>query len=261
MVKKIITWAYTVLIFCFLYAPIAVLMAMSFNESQYNALPFKFSTKWYALLAENTKLIDATVHSLYIAAITGAICVILGTALMLGVIEVRPKIKALINSLVVLPLTIPWLIMGLSLLLLLRALGLERNFVILLIGHVIISLPYAVLVIAARMQDMDRSIQEASYSLGANDWVTFVRITLPIIFPAMLSGGFIAFMISFDNFVISYFLIPTGNTTLPIEIYSSIKFGFTPEINAISTIMLSISLIIILFIAGSMRSSIKSLFK
>lgn len=261
MVKKIFSWVYSFTIFCFLYVPIIVLMAMSFNESQYNALPFKFSNKWYIALAENTKLMEATVNSLYLAAITGVICVILGTTLVLGLIECRPKIKSYINSLVVLPLTIPWIILGLSLLLLLRVLGLDRNFVVLLIGHVVISLPYAVLVIGARMQDMDRSVLEASYSLGANEWVTFIRVTLPMILPAILAGGFLAFMVSFDNFVMSYFLIPTGATTLPIEIHSSIKFGFTPEINAISTIILSISLAIILLIASMMGSTFKNLFK
>lgn len=261
MVKKFLGWLYSFIVFCFLYIPIGVLMAMSFNESQYNALPFKFSSKWYLDLAQNTKLINATVNSLYLATITGIICVILGTTLVLGLMECRPQIKVLINSLVVLPLTIPWIIMGLSLLLFLRAMGLDRNFITLLIGHIVVSLPYAVLVIGARMQDMDKSIQEASYSLGANEWITFIRITLPMMFPAMLAGGFLAFMISFDNFVLSHFLIPTGTATLPIEIYSSIKFGFTPEINAISTIILSISLLIILLVSGMMQSSLKKILK
>lgn len=261
MLKKILSWIYTAAVFIFLYAPIAVLMAMAFNESQYNALPFKFSMRWFEALSQNTKLIDATVNSIYLAAITGVICVVLATALMLGNQETSSKIKALVNSAVVLPLTIPWLIMGLSLLLLLRALGMDRNFVMLLIGHVVISLPYAVLIISARMQDMDKSIEEASYSLGANEWTTFYRIIFPMISPAMLAGGFMAFMVSFDNFVLSYFLIPTGTTTLPIEIYSSIKFGFTPEINAISTIILVLSLTVISIIAAIMGSSLKNLIR
>lgn len=261
MGKKIFNWFYTAAVFVFLYAPIAVLMAMSFNESQYNALPFKFSMRWFEALAQNEKLIDATMNSLYLAAITGVVCIILATALMLGNQEASAKIKALVNSAVVLPLTIPWLIMGLSLLLLLKSLGLDRNFLMLLIGHVIISLPYAVLVISARMQDMDKSVQEASYSLGANEWTTFIRVIFPMISPAMLAGGFMAFMVSFDNFVLSYFLIPTGTTTLPIEIYSSIKFGFTPEINAISTIILVLSLLVISIIAAIMGSSLKNFFR
>lgn len=261
MAKKIWGWAYCILIFIFLYTPIVVLMAMSFNKSQYNALPFTFSTKWYHVLMQNSKLINATINSIYIAALTAGICIVLGAALVLGLIRSGAKIKAFINSIVILPLTIPWIIMGLSLLLLLRALGLDRNFAVLLMGHVVVSLPYAVMVIGARAQNMDQFLEEASYSLGANEWVTFFRVTLPLIFSAILAGGFLAFMVSFDNFVISYFLIPTGASTLPIEIYSSIKFGFTPEINAVSTIILTVSILIIAAIIGLMGSSLKTMLK
>lgn len=261
MGKKIFGRAYSAFMLIFLYTPILVLMVMSFNKSRYGSLPFTFSTEWYGVLFKNAKLVDATVNSLFIAAITAFVCVVLGTALMLGQVKLNSKIKALINSLVLLPLVIPWIILGLSLLLLLRVFALDRNYVWLLIGHIIISFPYTVLVISARIQDMNMEIQEASFSLGANEWTTFKRVTLPMLLPAMLAGGFLSFMISFDNFVISYFLIPTGNTTLPIEIYSSIKFGFTPEINAISTIILAGTLLIITIIAVLMRSSLMKIFK
>jgi spermidine/putrescine transport system permease protein len=203
---------------------------------------------------------DAVINSVYIATITAVICVVLATALMLGMPEGRSRIKRLVNSLVVMPLTIPWLIMGLSLLLFLMKLGLSKNLFMLLIGHVIISLPYAVLVIGARLADMDKSIEEAAYSLGANEWTTFYRIILPNIWSAIIAGGFLSFMISFDNFVISYFLIPSGSSTLPIEIYSSIKFGFTPEINAVATIILVVTMALIILIAALMQSSIKNVF-
>lgn len=261
MLRKTFSWAYLLLILLFLYAPIAVLVAMSFNKSQYNTLPFEFSTKWYEALFQNSKLIEATMNSLYIAIITGAVSVVLATCLMLGLSESRSKLKGFINSFVVLPLTIPWLIMGLSLLLLLRAIGLDRNFVMLLIGHIIVAFPYAVLVLRARMEGMDHSIQEASASLGANAWTTFVRIQLPLIFPAMIAGGFLSFMISFDNFVLSYFLIPIGSSTLPIEIYSSIKFGFTPEINAVSTLILGGTIAILIAIVLIMGQTLKSFMK
>jgi spermidine/putrescine transport system permease protein len=180
---------------------------------------------------------------------------------MLGLSKSKSKLKNWIQSFVVLPLSIPWLIMGLSLLLLLRAVGLDRNFIILLIGHVIVSFPYAVMVLRARMEGMDHFLQEASASLGANDWTTFIRIILPLIFPAILAGGFLAFMISFDNFILSYFLIPMGSSTLPIEIYSSIKFGFTPEINAVSTLILGGTIAILLLIVLLMGQTLKSFMK
>lgn len=261
MKKRIFGWTYALLVFVFLYTPIIVLALMSFNKSRYNTLPFTFSTKWYVDLFSNTKLINAAINSVYIAFITAILCVILGTALVLGIPEGKKKIRNIVNSIVLMPLTIPWLIMGLSLLLFLTKVGLSKNIFILIIGHIIISLPYAVLVIGARVSDMDKSIEEASYSLGANEWTTFRRIILPAILPAVIAGGFLSFMISFDNFVISYFLIPTGSSTLPIEIYSSIKFGFTPEINAVATIILVLSLVIIISIILLMQSSLKNIFR
>jgi len=238
-----------------------VLMAMSFNASRYNALPFEFSVKWYKELGADDRLIQASLTSVYIALATAAICVVLATMLMLWAIQSKSRLRNWIDSLVVLPLTIPWLILGLSLLLLISALGWNKSFAILLIGHVIVSLPYAVMVIKARLQSLDLSINEASASLGANEWTTVFRITLPLLYPAMLAGGFLAFVISFDNFILSYFLIPSGSSTLPIEIYSSIKFGFTPEINAVSTILLAATAGMILLIFFIMRSSLKFFLK
>jgi spermidine/putrescine transport system permease protein len=244
--KQVFGWSYSLMLLLFLYTPIVVLMVMSFNTSQYNALPIVFTTKWYQALVHNEKIITATLNSLWIGLIAALICVGLSTAFALGLKLVGKQKRAFYNSLIMLPLTMPWLIMGLSLLLLLRMLGLDRNFLI--------------LVILARVQDMGDEVEEASRSLGANDWTTFYRITLPMLLPAMLSGGFLSFMISFDNFVISYFLIPTGSTTLPIEIYTSIKFGFTPEMNAVATIILLASIISVTLVALFMRSSLKALF-
>lgn len=261
MKKQALAWLYAALIFSFLYIPVFVLALMSFNQSRYNTLPFSFSTHWYSVLLANTKLMDAVINSVYIAAITAVICVVLATALVLGLpAGGRSRVRSLVNSLVLMPLTIPWLIMGLALLLLLTELGFSKNLFMLLCGHIVISLPYAVLVIGARLADMDKSMEEAAYSLGANEWTTFYRIILPNIWPALIAGGFLAFMISFDNFVISYFLIPAGSSTLPIEIYSSIKFGFTPEINAAATIILVVTMAMILLIAALMQSSIKNIF-
>jgi spermidine/putrescine transport system permease protein len=261
MIRKCIGWAYAGFILLFLYAPVIVLMAMSFNASRYNALPFEWSTRWYEELARNEKLIDASLNSVYIALATAVICVVLATMLMLWFVQTNSGLKRWIDSVVILPLTIPWLILGLSMLLMLSALGLDRNVPVLLIGHVIVSLPYTVLVIKARLESLDLSIHEASASLGANEWTTTFRITLPILFPAMLAGGFLAFIISFDNFIISYFLIPSGSSTLPIEIYASIKFGFTPEINAVSTLLLTATTVVIVVIALIMRTSLKYFFK
>ena len=238
-----ISGIYALFALLFLYTPIAVLIVMSFNSSRYNRLPFEFSTRWYRDLFQNETLINATGNSLLIALITGLMCVLLATLLVLGSRTLSRKFQRMIQSAMLLPLTIPWLITGLSLLLMIRALGLYKSLFFVLAGHIVIALPYSVLVLQARMQSLDPALEDASGSLGAGPLTTFRRITLPVLAPAMVAGGFLSFMISFDNFVISYFLAPTGVSTLPIEIQSAIKFGFTPEINAVSTIVIGISLI------------------
>lgn len=229
----------------FLYTPIAVLMIMGFNQSRYNTLPFEFSLKWYQALFQNDKLLEATWNSVWIAAITGVVCVIIATMLVIGMQAMGVKIRDKINGLMLLPLAIPWLILGLSLLLMIRSLGLTKGLFFVLAGHIVVSLPYAALALLARAQSMDPSLEEASSSLGAAPLTTFRRITLPAMLPGMIAGGFLAFMISFDNFVISYFLMPPGVSSLPIEIQAAIRFGFTPEINAVSTLIICVSLVCI----------------
>jgi len=256
MARKIVGWSYAALVLLFFYSPVLVLMMMSFNDSKYGSLPFNFSTRWYSALVVNQKLMQSAVNSLVLAAIVGLICVIFATALVLGEDGTNKKIRSFVNSIIVLPLLIPWLILGLSLLLLQRSVGLDKNFVMLVIGHVVVSFPYSYLVISTRYEDMNKEVTEASYNLGADEWTTFRRITLPVLAPGMIAGGFLSFMISFDNFVTSLFLMPTGQTSLPIEIYSSVKFGFTPEINAISTIILLGTMTIITVISLLMRSTL-----
>lgn len=230
----------------FLYTPIAVVIVMGFNRSRYNSLPFEFTTKWYEALFQNDKLLEATWNSVWIAAVTGGVCVILATMMVLGMRALGVKFRRKLNALVLMPLAIPWLILGLSLLLMIRAADMTKGMEFVLAGHIVVSLPYAALVLMARVQSMDPALEEASASLGARPVTTFRRVIVPMLAPGMVAGGFLAFMISFDNFVISYFLMPAGVSSLPIEIQSSIRFGFTPEINAVSTLIISISLLCIL---------------
>lgn len=258
MIKSICMKLYIFLTVLFLYTPIVVLMVMGFNESRYNSLPFTFSTKWYAELAENSILLSAAKNSFYLAIITGIICVILATFFVLGVKALSRRTESFCRNIMMMPMSIPWLIMGLSMLLMIRFIDMDKNLFFVVAGHVVISLPYAILVLQARIQSIDPALEEMSSSLGADVFTTFRRITLPAIAPAMVAGGFLSFMISFDNFAISYFLMPAGVSTLPIEIQSSIKFGFTPEINAISTIIIGISLLCLAVVGIIMGKSFKS---
>lgn len=258
MIKSFCMKLYIALTVLFLYTPIVVLMVMGFNQSRYNSLPFTFSTKWYEELAENSILLSAAENSLYLAMVTGIICVILATFFVLGVKALSRKTENFFRSIMMMPMSIPWLIMGLSMLLMIRFIDMDKNIFFVVAGHVVISLPYAMLVLQARIQSIDPALEEMSLSLGAGVFTTFRRITLPAIAPAMVAGGFLSFMISFDNFAISYFLMPAGISTLPIEIQSSIKFGFTPEINAISTIIIGISLLCLAVVGIIMGKSFKS---
>ena len=256
---NILSKIFVLLVLLYLYVPIIVLMVLSLNESRYNSLPFEFTTKWYEDMISNESLLLAAKNSLLLALITGIICTVLSTLFTLGQRYLSKKVSGTFHSIVMMPMSIPWLIMGLSLLLMIRSLGFTKNMAFVLAGHVIISLPYALLVLRARMSSLDKSLEDMSASLGAGPMTTFRRVTLPAIDPAMVAGGFLAFMISFDNFAISYFLMPSGVTTLPIEIQTSIKFGFTPEINAISTVIIGFSLIILLIVGIIMRSSLKDM--
>ena len=234
---------FVLLALLYLYVPIVVLVVMGFNESRYNSLPFSFTFKWYQELAGDSVLLIAARNSLLLALATGLVCMVLGTLFILGQRVLRERYKQLARSFVMMPMSIPWLILGLALLLLIRAVDLEKNLFFVLAGHIVISLPYTLLVLEARVQALDDTLEDMSASLGATGWTTFRRVTFPALAPAIVAGGFLAFMISFDNFPISYFLMPAGVSTLPIEIQSSIKFGFTPEINAISTVIIGVSLL------------------
>lgn len=255
--KNFIPTAYALLILVYLYTPIAVLMAMGFNESRYNTLPFRFSLKWYEALAQNKVLLRAAGHSLALAFVTALICIVLATAFVLGSKKLGRRAEGLARNLIMMPMSIPWLILALSMLLFIRFLSMDKSMFFVTAGHVVISLPYAMLALQARVKVLDPALEEMSASLGAGPLTTFRRITLPALAPAIAAGGFLAFMISFDNFAISYFLIPAGTSTLPIEIQASIKFGFTPEINAISTIIIGVSLICLAAAGWIMRSSLK----
>ncbi len=246
----------TVLLLLFLYMPIFVLMIMGFNESRYNSLPFHFTLKWYEQLAGDSALLTATTNSLLLALVTGVVCMILGTMFILGQMKLKASLKDAARSFAMMPMSIPWLIIGLSLLLFIRSFGMTRNLFIVAAGHIVISLPYTLLVLEARVNSLDSNLEDMSASLGASAFTTFRRVTLPAILPAIVAGGFLSFMISFDNFPVSYFLMPNGISTLPIEIQSSIKFGFTPEINAISTLIILVSLACLLIVAVIMKGSL-----
>ncbi len=234
--------AYLWLVLLFLYVPILVMAAMGFNASPLYALPFDFDLIWYRELAGNTKLINAGINSVGIAVVNTLIATALGTMAALAFARYQFRGRTVLQLLLFPPVAIPWLVIGTAMLVFFYWIGIKRGLVAILLGHVALSLPYVIVVVGARLATFPRAVEEAAATLGATPWQTFRRVTAPILAPGVIGGALFAFAVSFDQFVISYFLAPPGTTTLPVEIYGAIRKGFTPEINAISTIIIVVSM-------------------
>ncbi|MBN9028701.1 ABC transporter permease [Rhizobium sp. YJ-22] len=238
---------YLLAILVFLYLPIVVMMAMGFNESALYELPFRFSTRWYEALSGNGQLISAGVNSVVIALITAVIATLAGTMAAVALDRHAVRGRTLLQLLLLPPIAIPWLITGTAMLVFFFWTGIGRGMHALLIGHVALAIPYVVLVVGTGLKTIRSDLEEAAVSLGSTPLHAFFAVTLPLLAPSILGAALFAFAVSLDQFVISYFLSTPGFATLPVQIYSAIRKGFTPEINAISTILLlgSMSVIVV----------------
>jgi spermidine/putrescine transport system permease protein len=244
---------YLGLTLAFLYLPIVVMMVMAFNQSSLYQLPVVWDTKWFEALAHNEKLLRAGLNSVVIALANTAIATVLGTMASLAFARYSFRGRTVMQLLLFPPITIPWLIIGTSMLVLFFWIGVGRGLHAMLLGHVALSLPYVIIVVGARLKGVGTTLEEAAATLGATPWQAFWRVTMPVLAPGIVAAALFAFAVSFDQFVISYFLAAPGFTTLPVEIYSAIRKGFTPEINAISTIIILVSMAIMLLFARLYR--------
>lgn len=225
--------------FAFLYIPILLLVIYSFNESKLVTVWGGWSTKWYAGLLENDALMDAAWVTLRVAFVSATVATILGTLAAIVLVRMgRFRGRTLFSGLVFAPLVMPEVITGLSLLLLFVALGFDRGYWTVMIAHATFAMCFAAVVVQSRLHDFDQSVEEAAMDLGAPPVTTFFEVTLPIIAPAVISAWLLAFTLSLDDLVIASFTTGPGATTLPIKIYSQVRLGVTPEINAISTVMI-----------------------
>lgn len=240
---------YLGMILFFLYAPILVMAVMSFNASEFYQLPFSYSTEWYERLQRNDEILTAAWRSVWIAIITTIIATTLGTSAAIALFRYEFTGKRVLQVLLFPPIAIPWLITGTAMLIFFFGVGIGRGTPAVIIGHVALALPYVIVVVTARLSTFDRSLEEAARSLGASAWQVTRGVTLPWILPGVIAGGLFAFAVSFDQFVVSYFLAEPGDSTLPVLIYTAIRKGFTPEINAVSTIIIAISMGIMLLAA------------
>jgi len=233
--------------YAFLYIPILSLIIFSFNESKLVTVWGGFSIKWYAELFKNDQVIDAALLSLRIAAVSATFALALGTIGGFVLARIRKfRGKTLFSGMITMPLIMPEVITGLSLLLLFIAMTdlfgwpQGRGVTTITIAHITFSMAYVAVVVQSRLHDMDSSVEEAALDLGAKPMKVFFLITLPIIAPALVSGWLLAFTLSIDDLVISSFVSGPGSTTLPMLIFSKVKLGVSPDINALATIVILI---------------------
>jgi spermidine/putrescine transport system permease protein len=244
-------------VYLFLYAPILVLMIYSFNRSRLSARWLGFTGEWYAVLWRDEQIFQSLENSLVVAAGVTLACVVFGT--MSALVFARPRLRgrALLDGVVYLPLVIPEIVIAVATVIFFSLLALKLSLWTIVIAHITFCISYVIIVVGARLAGMDRSIQEAALDLGANEWTTFFRITLPMAAPAILSAALLVFTTSFDDYLITSFVAGVRSTTLPLEIYSHLKRGITPEINAISTIILAATIPLVLVAQRLERGSMK----
>ncbi|KQV32220.1 spermidine/putrescine ABC transporter permease [Rhizobium sp. Root1203] len=227
--------------FAFLYLPIVLLVVFSFNESKLVTVWGGFSTKWYASLFHNQALLDAAWVTVRVGVLSATAATILGTLAALTLVRyTRFRGRMLFSGMVYAPLVMPEVITGLSLLLLFVAIGLDRGFWTITLAHTTLTMCFVAVVVQSRLVSFDQSIEEAAMDLGAPPVRTFFEVTLPIIAPAVLSGWILAFTLSLDDLVIASFTSGPGATTLPMKIYSQVRLGVTPEINAVCTLLIGV---------------------
>ncbi len=227
--------------FAFLYIPMLILVIYSFNESKLVTVWAGFSTKWYGELLQNEAMIDAAWVTVKVAFLSSSLATILGT--MAAYVMVRRGRffgRTLFSGMIYAPLVMPEVITGLSLLLLFIAIGLDRGVLTIVLAHTTFAMCYVSVVVSSRLISFDDSLEEAALDLGATQWEAFRLVTLPIIAPAVISGWLLAFTLSLDDLVIASFTSGPSATTLPIKIFSSVRLGVSPEINALSTIIIAI---------------------
>ena len=233
-------------VFAFLYLPISVLFALSFNEGGMPTAWSGFSVKWYVSLFENKDIMHAAFNTLIVAVISTILAAILGTLLAIGV-EIRRRKGRFLETMIFAPMIIPDIVLAIALLSFFSLLDVTMGLHTIIVSHVVFNLAFVCSVVRARLRGFDWSIVEASTDLGAPILVTLRRIVVPVLMPAVVAGSLLAFTLSVDEFIIAFFTAGAGcaSITLPMQIFSMIRFGVTPEINALSAIVMTVSVVIL----------------
>ena len=239
----------SVLVYLFLYAPIAVLIFFSFNSTRSTQVWTGFSLEWYGQLLSDPTILQALRTSLTVGVIATLIATVIGTMTALALSRHSFRGRAVADTAIYAATVMPEIVVGVSLLVFFVSvfvpMGIQLGITTIVIAHVAFTISFVTIVVRARLSGMDRSVEEAAQDLGASQVQTFFRVTLPLILPGVMAGALLAFTLSFDDFVITFFISGVGSSTLPLKIYSMIKFGVSPVINALSTVVLVATLFLI----------------
>lgn len=238
--SRFMLWATLV----FLYAPVLVLIVYSFNDSRFAVAWQGFTLRWYSGLIENPETLSALRNTLIVSVSSTLVSTVLGTLLAVGMSRYAFPGRGALELLLLLPIIVPDIIMGVSLLTLFAAVHFPLGRLTIILAHVSFQISFVTLVVRARLQDFPPSLVEAARDLGANELRTFRRVVLPLLGPGILAGALIALALSIDDFVITYFTAGAGASTLPVRIYSMVRRGVTPEVNALSTLLLAATLLV-----------------
>ncbi len=238
---------WTGLVFLFLYVPIVLLIVFSFNESRLNIRWTGFTTHWYAELLDNAVLLKAFKNSLIVASATTVLATVLGTIGAWLMFRYRFPFRNALNLLVFIPMVMPEVLMGVSLLILFVNLHIDRGYLTLIIAHTTFCFPFVLVGVQARLEGIDPFLEEAAMDLGATPIQAFLKVIVPYLMPAIFAGALMSFTLSFDEYIVSLFTSGVGSQTLPLKIYGLAKKGLNPQLNALSAIFILATIVIVLF--------------
>jgi spermidine/putrescine transport system permease protein len=238
---------YVALVLLFLHLPLLILMAFSFNASRFSVEWTGFTLAWFRGLADRPDILAGLRNSLVVGVTSTIISTVLGTMLALALSRHRFRGRRAMESLLYVPLVTPEIVVGISLLVLFAAMGVRLGIATIVIAHVAFSISFVTVVVRARLAGMDGHLEEAAMTLGAGPWRSFRRVTLPLIMPGVVAGALLAFTLSFDDYVITSFVAGSGSSTLPVVIYGMVRRNIDPTVNAVSTVVLLVTTVLIYF--------------
>ena len=237
--------AYAMAILAFLYLPLLILALYSFNESRINAVWSGFTLDWYLSLFKNRRVLEALTNSLIVAFASTIVSTVLGTTAAIALNKYQYKYKSVINGLLYLPILIPEIVMGLSLLVLFSQAHIPLGKTSLILAHITFCVSFVVITVNARLEGMRPELEQAAMDLYATPFQNFRYVTLPLAMPGIVAGALMAFTLSIDDFIISFFVAGPNSTTLPLYIYAMVKRGISPEINALSTLLMLATIVLV----------------